>query len=92
MDRVATTWSVLAGVSFNCVQCHSHPYDPIRHSEYYKFLAFFNTSRDADIAFDAALEDGGQKSLLQARIFQAMALVTDIQTRQFNLCHHTAAC
>ena len=57
MDRVATTWSVLAGVSFNCVQCHSHPYDPIRHSEYYKFLAFFNTSRDADIAFDSALED-----------------------------------
>lgn len=57
MDRVSTTWSVLNGVSFNCVQCHSHPYDPIRHDEYYKFLAFFNTSRDADIAFDAALED-----------------------------------
>ncbi len=57
MDRTATTWSVLNGVSFNCVQCHSHPYDPIRHSEYYKFLAFFNTSRDADIAFDAALDD-----------------------------------
>jgi mono/diheme cytochrome c family protein len=57
MDRAATTWSVLAGVSFNCVQCHSHPYDPIRHGEYYKFLAFFNTSRDADIAFDSALED-----------------------------------
>ncbi len=57
MDRVSTTWSVLNGVSFNCVQCHSHPYDPIRHGEYYKFLAFFNTSRDADIAFDSALED-----------------------------------
>ncbi len=57
MDRAATTWSVLNGVSFNCVQCHSHPYDPIRHSEYYKFLAFFNTQKDADIAFDAALED-----------------------------------
>ena len=57
MDRASTTWSVLNGVSFNCVQCHSHPYDPIRHSEYYRFLAFFNTSRDADIAFDAALED-----------------------------------
>jgi len=57
MDRSATTWSILNGVSFNCVQCHSHPYDPIRHTEYYKFLAFFNTSRDADIAFDAALDD-----------------------------------
>ncbi|MEY4966471.1 MAG: hypothetical protein RL274_2054 [Pseudomonadota bacterium] len=57
MDRAATTWSVLNGVSFNCVQCHSHPYDPIRNSEYYKFLAIFNTSRDTDIAFSKSLED-----------------------------------
>ena len=57
MDRASTTWSVLNGVSFNCVQCHSHPYDPIRHVEYYKFMAFFNTSRDADMSFDASLAD-----------------------------------
>jgi mono/diheme cytochrome c family protein len=57
MDRAATTWSVLNGVSYNCVQCHSHPYDPIRHVEYYKFMAFFNTSRDADMAFDASIPD-----------------------------------
>ena len=57
MDRASTTWSVLNGVSFNCVQCHSHPYDPIRHVEYYKFMAFFNTSRDADMAFDTSLAD-----------------------------------
>jgi hypothetical protein len=48
MDRVATTWSVLNGLTMNCVQCHSHPYDPIRHADYYKSLAFFNTSNDAD--------------------------------------------
>jgi len=57
MDRTSTTWSALNGVSFNCVQCHSHPYDPIRHTEYYKFMAFFNTQRDADIAFDSARPD-----------------------------------
>jgi mono/diheme cytochrome c family protein len=57
MDRASTTFSVLNGVSFNCVQCHSHPYDPIRNSEYYKFLAFFNTTRDADIAFDRSLAE-----------------------------------
>jgi hypothetical protein len=33
-----------------CVQCHSHPYDPIRHEEYYKSMAFFNNSRDEDVA------------------------------------------
>src|SRR4029077_1700492 len=52
MDRSATTWSVLNGLTINCVQCHSHPYDPIRHVEYYKSLAFFNTSRDADLPED----------------------------------------
>jgi hypothetical protein len=53
MDRVATTWSVLNGVTMNCVQCHSHPYDPIRHADYYKSMAFFNTQDDADLADDS---------------------------------------
>jgi Protein of unknown function (DUF1553)/Protein of unknown function (DUF1549)/Planctomycete cytochrome C len=48
MDRVNTTWSVLMGTTFNCVQCHSHPYDPFRHEEYYKFMAYFNNTRDED--------------------------------------------
>jgi hypothetical protein len=55
MDRSATTWSVLNGLTMNCVQCHSHPYDPIRHAEYYKSLAFFNTSRDADLPEDTPI-------------------------------------
>jgi hypothetical protein len=53
IDRVATTWSVLNGLTMNCVQCHSHPYDPIRHAEYYKSLAFFNISNDADLDDDS---------------------------------------
>jgi len=53
MDRVATTWSVLNGVTINCVQCHSHPYDPIRHTDYYKSLAFLNTQRDEDLDDDS---------------------------------------
>jgi hypothetical protein len=48
LDRVNTTWETLMGTSFSCVQCHSHPYDPFRHDEYYKFLAFFNNTRDED--------------------------------------------
>ncbi|HEX8060155.1 MAG TPA: DUF1549 domain-containing protein, partial [Cyclobacteriaceae bacterium] len=42
IDRVNTTWESLMGTTFSCVQCHSHPYDPFRHEEYYKFMAFFN--------------------------------------------------
>jgi len=49
MDRVATTWEVWQGVTMGCVQCHSHPYDPIQHSEYYRFMDFFNRSVDNDV-------------------------------------------
>ncbi len=48
MDRNATTWIALNGITMNCVQCHAHPYDPIHHKEYFNSLAFFNTSEDAD--------------------------------------------
>ncbi|MCU4676561.1 PSD1 and planctomycete cytochrome C domain-containing protein [Catenovulum sp. 2E275] len=48
MDRNATTWIALNGITMNCVQCHAHPYDPITHTEYFNSLAFFNTSEDAD--------------------------------------------
>ncbi len=52
IDRVNTTWDVFQGTTFSCVQCHSHPYDPIRHEEYYKYLAFFNNTRDEDVTSD----------------------------------------
>jgi hypothetical protein len=49
MDRIATTWETWQGVTMGCVQCHSHPYDPIQHEEYYTSMAFFNEARDADL-------------------------------------------
>src|SRR5690606_20985502 len=52
MDRVATTWEVWQGVTMGCVQCHSHPYDPIPHEDYFRFLAFFNQSVDNDVPED----------------------------------------
>lgn len=55
MDRVNTTWETLLGTTFACVQCHSHPYDPFRHEEYYKFMAFFNDTRDEDTESDYPL-------------------------------------
>jgi len=48
LDRIATTWEGLMATSFRCVQCHSHPYDPFQHEEFYRFAALFNTTRDND--------------------------------------------
>lgn len=55
MDRNVTTWGVFQGVSMNCVQCHSHPYDPIKHKEYYKSLSFFNNAQDSDATDNSPL-------------------------------------
>ena len=48
IDRVNTTFDVWQSTTMSCVQCHSHPYDPIRHEEYYEMMAFFNNTRDED--------------------------------------------
>lgn len=67
IDRVNTTWEALMGTTFACVQCHSHPYDPFRHEEYYKFMAFFNNTRDEDTYDDYPtlrhLDDDSRKKL-----------------------------
>ncbi|HSZ33585.1 MAG TPA: DUF1549 domain-containing protein, partial [Puia sp.] len=55
LDRVNTTWEAIMGTTFGCVQCHSHPYDPFKHEEYYKFMAFFNDTRDEDTEADYPL-------------------------------------
>ncbi|MFN4147624.1 MAG: DUF1553 domain-containing protein [Runella sp.] len=54
IDRVSTTWEAIQGTTFACVQCHSHPYDPFRHEEFYKFMAFFNNTSDEDVGDEAS--------------------------------------
>lgn len=49
IDRVNATWEGLMSTTFACVQCHAHPYDPIKHDEYYKFMSYFNNTRDEDL-------------------------------------------
>ena len=48
IDRVSTTWEIWQSTTMSCVQCHTHPYDPFLHEEYYKSMAFFNNTRDED--------------------------------------------
>jgi hypothetical protein len=48
IDRASTTWTTWQATTFGCVQCHSHPYDPIDHEEFYQFIAFFNNTEDFD--------------------------------------------
>ena len=53
IDRINTTWEVWQGTTMSCVQCHSHPYDPFVHEDFYTSMAFFNNTEDADTRNDA---------------------------------------
>ncbi len=52
LDRTNVTMEVWQGATFGCVQCHSHPYDPVRHEEYYALKGYFNNTADHDLTSD----------------------------------------
>ena len=57
-DRVSTTGTTWLGLTLGCAQCHSHKYDPIEHSEYYKLMAFLDNADEPrhEIVNDALRE------------------------------------
>lgn len=77
VDRINTTWQTWGSVTFGCVQCHDHPYDPFRNEEYYRFMAFYNNSADSDLQNDGPLlkvpdepDRYAQASALRERILE----------------------
>jgi hypothetical protein len=51
VDRVATTGTVWMGLTTGCAQCHSHKYDPISQTDYYRLMALLNNADEPDLAF-----------------------------------------
>ena len=48
-DRVETFGTVFLGMSLTCARCHTHKYDPIPQREYYRLLAFFNSTAESSM-------------------------------------------
>jgi hypothetical protein len=55
IDRVNTTYAVFMGTTMACAQCHTHKYDPITITEYFRSYAFLNQSADSDKRDEAPL-------------------------------------
>ena len=45
-DRTESLGTVLLGMTLTCARCHTHKYDPITQTEYYRLLAFFNSTAE----------------------------------------------
>ncbi len=54
-DRVATTGSVWLGLTIGCAQCHTHKFDPITHTDYYRFFGLLNNADEPE--FDIPVPD-----------------------------------
>ena len=39
----------MLGLTIQCAQCHTHKYDPLTHTEYYRMFAFLNNCHEAQI-------------------------------------------
>ena len=48
-DRTDTVGSVWLGLTVGCAKCHTHKYDPIPHTDYYRLFAFFNEAEEQAI-------------------------------------------
>ena len=48
-DRMDAIGKAVLGLTIQCAQCHSHKYDPLTQTEYYRMFAFINNCHEAQI-------------------------------------------
>ena len=68
-DRVATTSTVLLGLTIGCAQCHDHKYDPVTQREYYQLFAFFNNVDEPTLEF-ATSDDFANREAVRKEIIE----------------------
>lgn len=72
VDRVATTGAVWMGLTVGCAQCHTHKYDPISHTDYYRLMALLNNADEPSmIVPDAEIAERRQQIQQQIAALEA---------------------
>lgn len=71
VDRTNTTGTALFGLTVGCVQCHTHKYDPITHTEYYGLMAFLDNADEPELE----LPDDEVAAIREAKIKEADSMI-----------------
>jgi len=74
VDRAATTGTTWLGLTVGCAQCHTHKFDPITHTDYYRLFAFLNNADEPEFA---AYTDA-QKASIKSNQAKTKTLRADI--------------
>jgi len=48
VDRVGTTGATWLGLTTACAQCHTHKYDPLTHTDYFRLFALLNNADEPE--------------------------------------------
>lgn len=76
VDRVNTTASVWLGLTVGCAQCHTHKFDPVSLTDYYRLYAFFNSCVDSN-------NEGPTVAVLETEFFglsdESRSLLAELQ-------------
>jgi hypothetical protein len=76
VDRVATTGTVWMGLTTGCAQCHTHKYDPLSHTDYYRLMALLNNADEPDLSVhDATI--GAQREAIERKIAELETTLVD---------------
>jgi hypothetical protein len=64
-DRMDAIGKSVLGLTIQCAQCHSHKFDPISQTEYYKMLAYLSNDNEASMVAYTPKEEMKRSDLLR---------------------------
>jgi mono/diheme cytochrome c family protein len=76
-DRMDAIGKGVLGLTIQCAQCHSHKFDPLTQTDYYRLFAFLNNSHEANVTVYTPMEQARRADLFR----QIAAIEADLKHR-----------
>jgi hypothetical protein len=77
VDRVGTTSTAWLGLTVACAQCHTHKYDPIKHTDYYSLMAFLDNCDEPEMPLPLSAEQAAKKAEVEGKVAALTASLAD---------------
>src|SRR5262245_13009917 len=76
-DRMDAIGKGVLGLTIQCAQCHSHKFDPLTQTDYYRLFAFLNNSHEANVTVFTPMEQAKRGEIFR----QIAAIEADLKHR-----------